>query len=83
MNKSEAYKIVFDNLTECNLFKGIHDARSGENKFMYGIWTVMSAIAYGVSDDFGDEFEETFSQNMINSEKEANSKNVDENKLGE
>jgi len=67
-NKSEAYKIVFDDLIQCNLFRGIYDARHGNENFMNGIWTVMECIAQGVSDEWHDKFDKEFVQNMIASE---------------
>ena len=72
MNKSEAYKIVFDDLTQCNLFRGIYDARHGNEYYMYGVVAVMENIAMGVSDECWKRFDEEFNQNMIESEKKAN-----------
>lgn len=72
MNKSEAYKIVFDDLIQCNLFKGIYDARHGNAGFMDGIWTVMEYIAQGVSDEWYERFNQEFTQNMITSERKTN-----------
>ena len=66
-NKSEAYKIVFDDLTKCNMFKGIYDGINGNPHFMYGIWTVMDYIASNVSEDCYDQFTEEFERNMIDS----------------
>ena len=71
MDKSEAYKIVFEDLTQCNLFKGIYDAANGKDDFMYGISTVMENIAYNVSEECHDKFTKEFTQNMIESESKA------------
>lgn len=68
MNKSEAYKIVFDDLIQCNLFKGIYDARHGNKIFMNGIGIVMECIAHGVSEECLEKFSKEFTQNMIKSE---------------
>jgi len=62
---SEAYKIVFDDLIQHDLFKGIHDAKHGNNNFMYGIATVMECIAHGVSEECLEKFNKEFTQNMI------------------
>ena len=71
MDKSEAYKIVFDDLIQCNLFKGIHDAKNGNVFFMYGIATVMEYIAYGVSEECLEKFHKEFTQNLIASEEKT------------
>lgn len=73
MKKSEAYRIVFDDLTNggCNLFVGRYDARHGNEDFMYGIATVMETIAYRVSEEAGDEYGDIFSTNMVASQRKA------------
>lgn len=71
MDKSEAYKIVFDDLKKCDLLMGLYDARNGSENFMHGIWTVMEMIAYEVSDDMCNEFDITFARNMTKSELEC------------
>ena len=71
MNKSEAYKIVFDDLMQCNLFRGIYDSKHGNNNFMYGIATVIEYIAHGVSDEYLEKFTKEFTQNMIASKEKT------------
>ena len=68
MNKKEAFQIVLTELTKNNLFKGIYDAKNGNENFMYGICTVMEAIAYSIDDKTGDSFSELFMNNIIKSE---------------
>lgn len=70
MDKTEAFKIVFDELQKMNMFKGIYDARNGNTYFMYGIATVMEFVAYSIDDATGDNFSETFYRNMDESERE-------------
>lgn len=70
-SKARAYKIVFDDLIQHNLFKGIYDAKNGNEYFMYGIGIVMEYIAHGVSEEYLKKFNETFTQNMITSEDAA------------
>ena len=65
MNKSEAYKMVFDDLIQCNLFRGIYDAKNGNKYFMYGIATVIEYIAHSVSEECLEKFNKEFTQNMI------------------
>ena len=69
MDKSEAYKIVFDDLIQCDLFKGIYDAKHGNEQYMYGISAVMECIAQGVSDECYESFNNKFINNMLESEK--------------
>ena len=67
VDKSEAYKIVFNDLMRINLYKGIYDAKNGNDTFMFGISSVMESIAAGVSEDCHNEFSKIFIQNMIKS----------------
>lgn len=74
MDKSKAYKIVFDDLTQCNLFKGIYDAKNGNEYFMYGVATVMEYIAHGVSEEYLEKFHKEFTQNLIASKEKQHAK---------
>lgn len=74
MNKAEAYKIVFEDLKQCRMFRGHYDARNGGRAYMYGILTVMEALAYRVDEATCDDFISLFIDNMIKSEKKANKK---------
>ena len=71
ISKSEAYEIVFDDLMQHNLFKGIYDAKNGREDFMYDIATVMECIALGVSDECYDMFQSEWTKNIITSEEKA------------
>lgn len=62
---------VVDGMTECGLFCGRYDAKNGNEHFMYGVSTVMEYLAYLVSDEYGDEFSDAFTKNMIKSEKKV------------
>lgn len=62
---------VVDGMTECGLFCGRYDAKNGNEYFMYGVSTVMEYLAYLVSDEYGNEFSDTFTKNMIKSEKKV------------
>ena len=67
--KKKVIDKVVDGMTECGLFCGRYDAKNGNEHFMYGVSTVMEYLAYLVSDEYGDEFSDTFTKNMIKSEK--------------
>lgn len=67
MTKREAYKIVLEDLSKCNLLIGIYDAKNGKDNFMNGIYTVMETIAHRVDEETGDKFSDMFFQNMIDS----------------
>lgn len=66
MNKQEAFKIVLEDLTKCGcgLFVGQYDATNGNDKFMYGISTVMEYIAYKAGKKEYEKFQDTFFENM-------------------
>lgn len=69
--EKEVIEKVVDGMTECGLFCGRYDAKNGNEHFMYGVSTVMEYLAYLVSDEYGDEFSDTFTKNMIKSEKKV------------
>lgn len=58
-------QVVLDKLKECDLFYGRYDAKHGNEHFMYGVSTVMEAIAHYAGDD---GFEEEFLIHMQESE---------------
>ena len=64
-------KIVYDKLMEIPLFRGVYDAKHGNEHFMYGISTVMECIANLVSEELYDEYNATFHRNMCESEDRA------------
>lgn len=68
MTKKEAYQIVLDDLSKCNLLIGTHDAKNGKENFMHGIYTVMEVIAYKVDEETGNKFSDMFIKNMLDSE---------------
>ena len=54
----DAYRIVYNDILNsgCGLLVGEYDAKNGNEKFMYGISTVMEWIAYRVSQEDGNAF---------------------------
>lgn len=62
---TKAYQVVFQDLMQIDLFRGIYDAKNGNKYFMYGIATVIECIAYGVSEECLEKFNKEFTQNMI------------------
>ena len=71
LSKSEAYKIVFNDLIKCDMFKGIYDARHGAAYYMYGVKAVMENIAINVSEDCHEKFVDEFITNMVKCENRA------------
>ena len=63
-------KNIFDKI-DTGLLKGHYDAKHGDEHFMYGILTAMNFFAYLVSEDFGDKFDDNFTKNMLDSEKDV------------
>ena len=74
MNKVEAFKIVYEEFKQCSLLMGIYDAKNGNEHFMYGVGTVMEAIAANISEETQREFSKTFYKNMDESEEKAKKK---------
>ena len=70
-SKARAYQVVFQDLMQIDLFRGIHDAKNGNKYFMYGIAFVMEVIAYGVSEEYLEKFNKEFTQNLIASEEKS------------
>ena len=62
---------VVEHMSECGLFCGRYDATNGSKKFMYGINTVMEYLAYLVSEEFGEQIDSEFLENMKKSEESA------------
>ena len=69
----DAYRIVFNDMmnSDCGLLVGKYDAKNGNEKYMFGVDTVMEWIAYKVSEAQGDDFSELFTKNMVESQKKA------------
>ena len=70
-NEKKVLKNIIEELRECGMFEGRYDAKNGSSVFMYGIETVMEYLAYRVSDEYGDNFSDIFTQNLIISEQNA------------
>ena len=73
MDNTEAFKIVLNELKKNSLLCGHYDARHGNEHFMYGIATVMEAIAVRADDtgEIYDGFEDEFLNNMTKSEERS------------
>lgn len=59
---------LFEKMQNVDLFIGKYDAKNGNEKFMYGICTVMEFIACEISEEIYEEFSDKFLKNMIDSE---------------
>ena len=60
-------QFVFDRLLQSALYRGKYDARNGLEDYMYGIFSVMDAVASMVSEECSDRFTKEFAQNMNSS----------------
>lgn len=69
--EQNAWKVVYDELMRCSMFRGNYDAKNGNEIFMYGIATVMECIAYHVSEECAALYNETFATNMVGSKEVA------------
>ena len=61
-------KAIIEKLQENKLFTGIYDAENGNASFMYGILTVLEAVAQLQSEEYANEIQMKFFKNMSNSE---------------
>jgi len=74
MDKSEAYKIVYDDIinSDVGIFKGVYDASHETSEyFEYGVMNVMEFIASNVSEECLNSFSEIFVNNMVESQKKV------------
>lgn len=78
LTKAKAFKIVFDELDKVDMFKGKYDARHGSDEFMSGVHAVMKAIAFGVSEDLGWQYEDIFLANWLGSKERASQNYCDD-----
>lgn len=67
MEVKEAYKIVYEDMKKNAppLFFGKYDAIHGNEKYMYGIGTVMEFITFHLKESDNKEYQETFLNNII------------------
>lgn len=61
-------RVVYEKLMEVPLFRGVYDAKNGNEHFMYGISTVMEFIAKLVSEELYEEYNDMLHRNMTASE---------------
>ncbi len=67
----EVLKKFLDNAKEeVLMFRGVYDAKHGNENFMHGISTVFEYLATYVSVDYAMDYEEEFYKNMVKSIKE-------------
>lgn len=78
MKKDElirAYEMVYNDLMEDEMCRGVYDAKDGDVHFMYGISCVLSAIARKVSPKTYEEFSDIFFKNLVKSQKSVDKEN--------
>ena len=71
MSKREAFCIVFDELVQISMFRGIYDAENRSKEFMHGVASVMECIAYNIDADMATAFSASFLNNMLDCIEEA------------
>lgn len=79
----DAYRIVLNDMLNsgCGLLVGEYDATNGSEQFMHGISLVMEWIAYRVSEEDYNEFNDLFIKNLIKSEQKALTKVLKRDKI--
>lgn len=70
-NEKEMLKGIIEEMCECGIFKGRYSGNNKSLGFMYGISTVMEYLAYKISDEYGNDFSDTFLENLNISEQEV------------
>lgn len=70
MTKEDIRQLVLE-MMECPMFRGVYDAKHGNESFMYGISTVMEYLASRVGDTFYQEVSDVFTHNMVKSQKKV------------
>lgn len=64
--EKKTLKKILDHMRkECHMFNGFYDAENGKTEFMYGVELPLEYLAYMVSEDYYDEFDETFIKNLM------------------
>ena len=78
MEREKAFRLVFEELKQCNMFRGVYDARhdlrnrnDNIERFMFGVEAVMAGIASQISNEEYEKFEEMFFDNVDRSIKKA------------
>ncbi len=71
MTEREIFEAVYLELRQNPLLTGHYDAKNGNEHFMYGIQTVMEAIAVRAGRNYYEDFSNEFIRNMIKSEEKA------------
>lgn len=61
-------KAIIEKLQEKKFFTGIYDAKNGNDSFMYGMLTVLEAVAKLQSEEYANEVQAKFLKNMSDSE---------------
>jgi hypothetical protein len=61
MNKT--LEELLNEMQHIGIFNGTFDAKHGSWEFMHGVAAVMEYLAYEISEDYGDEFQEKFWKN--------------------
>ena len=61
-------KAIIEKLQKKKFFTGIYDAKNGNDSFMYGMLTVLEAVAKLQSEEYANEVQAKFLKNMSDSE---------------
>lgn len=69
--KAMLREVIDELMAMSEIFNGTYDAKNGNEHFMYGVSTVLTALAFRVSEEYADKVEETFFENMEKSQKKV------------
>lgn len=65
--KKKHFRTVLNRLSSIPLFRGIYNAKNGDDTYIYGIAAVMDLIAYEAGRD---DFQDIFVQNILKSKEQ-------------
>ena len=66
-------KEVFEQvISDVEMFRGHFDAKNGDEHFMLGISTPLTYLAYTIDEEYGEQFDSMFMNNITKSIEEAN-----------
>lgn len=73
-------KNAVDKMRECNLLNGQYDAYNGNSVYMSGVGLVMEMLTSFVSDEYYEEWDRQFINNLVKSEIKADKRRAREGK---
>ena len=75
--EKKTLKKILDHMRkQCPMFNGVYDAKNAKAEYMYGLELPLEYLTYMVSEDYYNEFDETFTKNLIASKVRAKERSL-------